>query len=191
MVVVVVVVAAVVGKVPARGILTGGGLGTLREENALEAVGLVGAKVLPEVVEVDAFFDRPGPDLLADLDEVLLVFGESHGHDVVVVLDGSEHALDGALAVVEDLLPLLQVLEGGLKVEALLDLLDLFLGALEVSGDVFQTLGVALPGSLGVLEQLKTGLSLVLGLVPTFLNTLDMAVQELGFAEHKIIQMRF
>ena len=76
-VVVVVVAAAVVSKVPARGILTGGGLGTLREEDALEAVGLVGAKVLPEVVEVDAFFDRPGPDLLADLDEVLLVLDEA------------------------------------------------------------------------------------------------------------------
>ena len=126
-------------------------------------------------------------DLL--LDEVLLVFRESHGHDIVVVLDGSEHALNGVFAVVEDLLPLLQVLKGGLQVEAFLDLLDLLLGALEVGGNGLKTLGITLPGSLGVLQKLETGLSLVLGLIPTLLNTLDMAVQELGFAveEGKIL----
>ena len=70
------VVVVVVCKVPAGRTLTGG-LGTLREEDAFEAGRLVVAEVLPEVVEVDAFLDRPGADLLADLREVLLVLDEA------------------------------------------------------------------------------------------------------------------
>ena len=38
----------------------------------------------------------------------------THGHDVVVALDGVEHALDGVLCVVEDLLSSLQIFKSAL-----------------------------------------------------------------------------
>jgi hypothetical protein len=123
------------------------------------------------------------------LDKVFLVLRQSHGHDIVVVLDVGEHGLNGGLAVVEDLLSLFQVLESSCEVETFLDLLHLLLSALELDNDGFKTLSITFPGSLGVLEECETGLSLVLGLIPTFFNALDMSVQEFGFAE--IIQVYY
>jgi len=61
----------------------------------------------------------------------------------------------------------------------------------ELIPTVLKTLSIALPGSLGVLKKLKASLSLVLGFVPTLLNTLDMAIQELGFAGNKLKTINF
>ena len=71
--------------------------------------------------------------------------------------------------------------------EALLHLLDFFLSLLKFKSNVLQARGISKPGILGVGEQLKTSLSLVLGVLPSINNALDMAVQELGFAVGKKI----
>jgi len=162
-----------------------------------ELEGLV--KILQPVAEVLDLLDllvEPVDDLelLLDsldllLDEVLLVFGQSHGHDVIVALDISKHSLDGVLAVVEELLSEFKIFQSALEVEPFLDLLDLLLGLLELDGNVLQTGSVTQPGVLGVVEQLETGLGLLLGVLPSVDNTLDVAVEELGFANVKKIRI--
>merc|ERR1719450_1832779 len=69
---------------------------------------------------------------------------------------------------------------GILKVVPLLDLLDLLLGNLELRGNGLVVLSIANPGLLGVLEQLQSVLSLLLGVIPAFLDPLDIALKELG-----------
>ncbi len=162
-----------------------------------ELEGLV--KILQPVAEVLDLLDllvEPVDDLelLLDsldllLDEVLLVFGQSHGHDVIVALDISKHSLDGVLAVVEELLSEFKIFQSALEVEPFLDLLDLLLGLLELDGNVLQTGSVTQPGVLGVVEQLETGLGLLLGVLPSVDDTLDVAVEELGFANVKKIRI--
>jgi hypothetical protein len=119
------------------------------------------------------------------LDKVLLVLWKGHSHDVIVVLDVGKHGFDGVLAVVEDLLSLLQILKGSLEIESFLDLLHLLLSILKLDSDGFQALSIALPGSLGVLEQLKAGGCLILGFIPSLFNALDMSIQKLRFAVEK------
>merc|ERR1711913_156832 len=63
---------------------------------------------------------------------LLLVLGKGDGHAGEVVVDGLEESADGVVALVIQLLPLLQVGEGILKVVPLLHLLDLLLGNLEL-----------------------------------------------------------
>merc|ERR1712012_702954 len=63
---------------------------------------------------------------------LLLVLGKGDGHAGEVVIDGLEESADGVVALVVQLLPLLQVGEGILKVVPLLHLLDLLLGNLEL-----------------------------------------------------------
>ena len=121
------------------------------------------------------------------LDKVLLVLRKSHGHDVIVVLDVPEHTFNSVLGVIEDLLPPVKIFQSIEQVEALLHLLDFFLSLLKFKSNVLQARGISKPGILGVGEQLKTSLSLVLGVLPSINNALDMAVQELGFAVGKKI----
>merc|ERR1719429_47584 len=111
---------------------------------------------------------------------LLLVLGEGDGHAGEVVIDGLEESADGVVALVVQLLPLLQVGESILKVVPLLHLLDLLLGNLELRGNGLIVLSVANPGLLGVLEQLQSILSLLLGVIPAFLDPLDIALKELG-----------
>merc|ERR1712012_779709 len=111
---------------------------------------------------------------------LLLVLGKGNGHAGEVVVDGLEESADGVVALVIQLLPLLQVGEGILKVVPLLDLLDLLLGNLKLRGNGLVVLSVANPGLLGVLEQLQPVLGLLLGVIPAFLDPLDIALKELG-----------
>merc|ERR1719323_1611359 len=111
---------------------------------------------------------------------LLLVLGKGDGHAGEVVIDGLEESADGVVALVVQLLPLLQVGEGILKVVPLLHLLDLLLGNFELRGNSLVVLSVANPGLLGVLEQLQSVLSLLLGVIPAFLDPLDIALKELG-----------
>merc|ERR1719495_2684211 len=111
---------------------------------------------------------------------LLLVLGKSDGHAGEVVVDGLEESADGVVALVVQLLPLLQVGEGILKVVPLLHLLDLLLGNLELRGNGLVVLSVANPGLLGVLEKLQSVLGLLLGVIPALLDPLDIALKELG-----------
>merc|ERR1712088_304559 len=111
---------------------------------------------------------------------LLLVLGKGDGHAGEVVVDGLEESADGVVALVVQLLPLLQAGEGILKVVPLLHLLDLLLGNLELRGNGLVVLSVANPGLLGVLEKLQSVLGLLLGVIPAFLDPLDIALKELG-----------
>ncbi len=88
------------------------------------------------------------------LDKVLLVLGQSHGHDIVIVLDVSVHSLDSVLGVLEDLLTLLEIFKCALKVEPLLNLLYFFFTLLELQGNILETRGITDPGILGVAQKL-------------------------------------
>merc|ERR1719356_1881693 len=98
---------------------------------------------------------------------LLLVLGKGDGHAGEVVIDGLEEPADGVVALVVQLVPLLH-------------LLDLLLGNFELRGNSLVVLSVANPGLLGVLEQLQSVLSLLLGVIPAFLDPLDIALKELG-----------
>merc|ERR1719170_69670 len=117
-------------------------------------------------------------DLLVN--NLLLVLGKGDGHASEVVVDGLEESADGVVALVVKVLPLLHVSKGYLKVVHLLHLLDLLLGNLELRGNSLVVLSIANPGLLGVLEQLQSVLSLLLGVIPAFLDPLDIALKELG-----------
>merc|ERR1712130_353486 len=62
----------------------------------------------------------------------------------------------------------------------ILDQLDLLLGNLKLSGDGLVVLSIANPGLLGVLEKLQPILGLLLGVIPALLDSLDIALKELG-----------
>merc|ERR1719180_792806 len=112
---------------------------------------------------------------------LLLVLGESNRHASEVVIDVLEQSVDCVVALVVQVLPLLQVSEGIIKVVPLLDHLDLLLGNLKLLCDGFVVISIADPGLLGVLEQLQPILCLLLGVIPAFLDPLDIALKELGF----------
>merc|ERR1719158_1320801 len=111
---------------------------------------------------------------------LLLVFRESDGHACEVVVDGLEKSTDGIIALVVQVLSLLHVGEGILKVVPLLNQLDLLLGNLKLSGNGLVVLSVANPSLLGVLEKLQPILGLLLGVIPALLDPLDIALKELG-----------
>merc|ERR1719350_1209444 len=114
------------------------------------------------------------------VENLLLVLREGDGHASEVVIDALEKSTDCVVALVVQVLPLLQVGKGILKVVPLLDHLDLILGNLKLSGDGLVVLSVANPGLLGVLEQLQPFLCLRLGIIPALLDPLDIALEELG-----------
>merc|ERR1719361_1904196 len=96
---------------------------------------------------------------------LLLVLRKSDGHAGEVVVDGLEKSTDGVVALVVEFLPLLHVREGILKLR----------------GDGLVVFSIADPSLLGVLEQLQPILCLLLGVIPTLLDPLDVALKELGF----------
>merc|ERR1719237_1047505 len=105
-----------------------------------------------------------GLDLLVE--NLLLVLREGDGHASEVVVDALEKSTDCVVALVVQVLSLLQVGEGILKVVPLLDHLDLLLSNLKLRGNGLIVLSVANPGLLGVLEQLQPILCLLLGIIP-------------------------
>merc|ERR1719494_826726 len=175
----------------------------LREHSTrglLYVLQLGGGSVLPAVNSLQGVVkvDEGGAEVLNDLDGVLetannlklslnsldllvnnllLVLGKGDGHASEVVVDGLEESAD---ALVAKVLPLLHVSKGCLKVVHLLHLLDLLLGSLELRGNSLVVLSIANPGLLGVLEQLQSVLGLLLGVIPAFLDPLDIALKELG-----------
>merc|ERR1719494_178064 len=159
-----------------------GGGSVLPAVNSLQGVVKVdegGAEVLNDLEAGDNLkLSLNGLDLLVN--NLLLVLGKGDGHAGEVVVDGLEESADGVVALVIQLLPLLQVGEGIIKVVPLLDLLDLLLGNLELRGNGLVVLSVANPSLLGVLEQLQSVLGLLLGVIPAFLDPLDIALKELG-----------
>merc|ERR1719362_184972 len=112
---------------------------------------------------------------------LLLVLRESNRHASEVVVDVLEKSVDCVVALVVQVLPLLQVSEGIIEVVPLLDHLDLLLGNLKLLCDGFIVISIADPGLLGVLEQLQPILCLLLGVIPTLLDPLDIALKELRF----------
>merc|ERR1719442_153689 len=114
------------------------------------------------------------------IENLLLVLREGDGHASEVVIHALEKSTDCVVALVVQVLSLLQVGEGILKVVPLLDHLDLFLGNLKLRGNGLIVLSVANPGLLGVLEQLQPILRLLLGVIPALLDPLDIALKELG-----------
>merc|ERR1719402_2100575 len=178
----------------------------LREHSArglLDVLQLGGGSVLPSVNSLQGVIkvDEGGAEVLNDLDGVLetannlelsinsrdlfsdnlfLVLGKGDGHASEVVIDGLEESADGVVALVVKVLPLFHVSKGCLKVVHLLHLLDLLLGNLELRGNGLVVLSVANPGLLGVLKQLQPVLGLLLGVIPAFLDPLDIAFKELG-----------
>merc|ERR1711899_387994 len=115
------------------------------------------------------------------LNKVFFVFGQGHGHNIVIVLGTAIHTIDNTLGVSKDLLSLFQVLAGSSKIEAFLNLFDFFFSFVEFNGNVFKTSTIAFPGSLSVVQKGQSGRGLLLGLIPTLFNAANMAVQELGF----------
>merc|ERR1711997_81809 len=105
---------------------------------------------------------------------LLLVLRDCDAHGIVVIVDGREEAIDGVIC-------LLHVSIGSIKVEDLLNLLDLLLSSLEVSGNGLAVLSIANEGSLGLIEELQSVLGLLLGVLPPVLDSLDIGLKELGF----------
>merc|ERR1712012_466698 len=83
-------------------------------------------------------------------------------------------------SVLEDVLSLLQISIGSIKVEDLLDLLDLLLSCLKIGGNGLTVLSVSNESSLCLIEKLKSVSGLVLGVLPSVLDPLDIGLKELG-----------
>merc|ERR1711963_412224 len=112
---------------------------------------------------------------------LLLVLWNGDAHGVIVVVDGLEKTIDSIISLLEDILSLLEISIGSIKVEDLLDLLDLFLSSFKVSGNGLTVLSIANEGILGIIKKSKSVLSLLLGFLPSILDTLDIGLKELGF----------
>merc|ERR1719461_1789275 len=62
----------------------------------------------------------------------------------------------------------------------LLDLLDLLLSLVKFIGNGLAVLSITNKGFLGLIKKLESVLSLLLGVLPTVLDTLDIGLKELG-----------
>merc|ERR1719278_2152027 len=112
---------------------------------------------------------------------LLLVLRDGDAHCVKVIVDGVKESSDTIVSLLVDVLSLLQVGIGGLEVEALLHLLNFFLSKLKFSGDGLAVLSVADEGIFGLSEKSQSVGGLVLGVLPSVLDSLDIGLQELGF----------
>merc|ERR1719468_1272219 len=117
-------------------------------------------------------------DLL--LEDLLLVLGDGDGHSVVMAVYRVEKAIDGIISFFEDILSLGEVSVGGIKVEDLLDLLDLLLSNVKLIGNGLTVLSIANEGLLGLGKELQSVLGLLLGVFPSVLDSLDISLEELG-----------
>merc|ERR1712168_527129 len=115
------------------------------------------------------------------LNNLLLVLREGDAHALEVAVDAGEQGIDGVVVSVEDILSLLEVIKGRLEVEPFLDLLHLILSLVKFRGNALIVLSISNPGILGFLEELESVLSLLLGVIPSNFDTLDMSLKELGF----------
>merc|ERR1719447_88384 len=155
----------------------------LREHSSrcfLDVLQLSSCGILPSINSLQGVVkvNKGSAELLVK--NLLLVLREGDGHASEVVIDALEKSTDCVVALVVEVLSLLQVGEGILKVVPLLDHLDLILGNLKLRGNGLIVLSIANPGLLGVLEQLQPILCLLLGVVPALLDPLDIALKELG-----------
>merc|ERR1711971_668513 len=119
-----------------------------------------------------------GLDLLGK--SLLLVLGDGDAHGVEVVVNGGKEAIDAIISLLQDVLSLGEISIGSLKVEDLLDLLDLLLSKVELSGNGLAVLGIANEGLLSLIEKLKSVIGPLLGVLPSVLQTLDIGLKELG-----------
>merc|ERR1711874_542786 len=97
-----------------------------------------------------------------------------------MAVNSIKQAMDGVICLLQDVLSLLHVSIGSIKVEDLLNLLDLLLSSLEVSGNGLAVLSVANEGSLGLIEELQSVCGLLLSVLPPVLDSLDIGLKELG-----------
>merc|ERR1719412_2135925 len=118
-------------------------------------------------------------NLLAN--QLLLVLRKGDGHAGEVIIDSLEEATDGGVALIKQVLPLLQVRDSIIKSIPLLHLLDLLLSNLKLCSNGLIVLSIADPGLLGVHKELQSIRGLLLGIIPTLLNPLDITLKELGF----------
>ena len=88
--------------------------------------------------------------------------------------------MDGVVRPLQQTLSLAKVGIGSLKVEDLLDLLDLLLSNIKLIGDSLTVLSIANESRLGLSEKLQSLSGLVLGVLPSFLDSLDIGLKELG-----------
>merc|ERR1719384_2606013 len=88
--------------------------------------------------------------------------------------------MDGVIRPPQQTLSLAEVSIGSLKVEDLLDLLDLLLGNIKLIGNGLTVLSVANESRLGLGEKLQSLSGLVLGVLPSVLDSLDIGLKELG-----------
>merc|ERR1719481_85237 len=116
-------------------------------------------------------------DLL--FNDLLLVFRKSNTHALEVVVDGGEETSNATIGIVVQVLSLLEVIKGRLEVEPFLDLLDFIFCLLKLRCNGLIVLSISNPSILGLLQKLQSVLSLLLGIIPTNLNTLDMSFKEL------------
>merc|ERR1719412_424941 len=160
--------------------------------NGLKAV-VEGSKISNKLFNDSNGFLEASNNLKLDLNscnllrkQLLLVLRKGDGHAGEVIIDSLEEATDGVVALIEQVLPLLQVRDGIIKSIPLLHLLDLLLSNLKLCSNSLVVLGIADPGLLGVLKELQPVLGLLLGIIPTLLNPLDITLKELGFVRvHK------
>merc|ERR1740123_1016248 len=88
--------------------------------------------------------------------------------------------MDGVVRPLQQTLSLAKVGIGSLKVEDLLDLLDLLLSNIKLIGDSLTVLSIANESRLGLSEKLQSLSGLVLGVLPSVLDSLDIGLKELG-----------
>merc|ERR1719259_407184 len=103
-------------------------------------------------------------DLL--FNDLLLVFRKSNTHALEVVVDGGEKTSNATIGIV-------------VQVLSFLDLLDFIFCLLKLRCNGLIVLSISNPSILGLLQKLQSVLSLLLGIIPTNLNTLDMSFKEL------------
>merc|ERR1711884_304622 len=113
--------------------------------------------------------------------DLLLVIGNGDGHGVVVFVDVGEQTINFLISVLEDLLSFGKISISCLEVEDLLDLLDFLLGKIKFPSNDLAVLSISNEGLLGLIKELKSVIGLLLGVIPTVLETLDIGLKELGF----------
>merc|ERR1712128_129936 len=111
----------------------------------------------------------------------LLVLRDGDAHGCIVSVNGVEESSDCGIALGIEVLSFLEISICRLEVEDLLNLLNFLFSNFKFSGNCFAVFGITDESVLCFIEELKSGLCLGFGLIPTRLNTLDIGLEELGF----------
>merc|ERR1719320_921545 len=109
----------------------------------------------------------------------LLVLRNGDGHGSHIGIDGIKESIDSVGALLKKVLSLLEISIGCLKVEHFLDLLDFLFGNFKFWSNCFIVFSIANESILGLIEELKSVLCLLLGVIPTLFNPLDISFKEL------------